>query len=166
MGKKWVLMVFFSLFAVANSVSQQLSHQVLVSAAGVYSSKGTAYSQTIGEAVIEIIHDFDHVLTQGFQQPRLKITLGEKPQGTGVKTYPNPAIDYVTVELFGDTPRDFRIMIYNISGNILITDEASYDGSYWDKRSIPVSGLAVGFYIIRVVSSDKQVNRSFKMEKL
>jgi hypothetical protein len=166
MGKKGILIVFFSLFAVTVTVSQQLSHQVLVSAAGVFSSKGTSYSQSIGEAVVAVIRDYDHILTQGFQQPGLKITLGEQPQGTGVKTYPNPATDFITVELFGDSPREFHIRIFNISGNLLITDEACYYGSYWDKRRIDVSGLSVGFYVIRVESSDRKLSRSFKMEKL
>jgi hypothetical protein len=165
MRKKGFLVILFSLFA-AVVLSQHLSHQVLVSAAGVASPKGIGYSQTIGEAVVEVIGDYDHVLTQGFQQPKLKITIGEKPPGTGVKAYPNPVTDYITVEFFGETAREFSIKIFNLNGTLLFMDEAVYDGSYWEKRRIPVLNLMSGFYILRVESSDRQINRSFKMEKL
>jgi hypothetical protein len=167
--KKGILLLIFCLYAVI-ATPQQLSHQVLVSAAGVVSPKASgtvySYSQTIGEAMVEIVRNYDHVLTQGFQQPKLKITVGDQPQGTGVRVYPNPVYDYVTLELFGADPREFSVKIYNISGIVLFMDEATFYGQYWEKRRIPVSDLPTGFYIIRVESSDKKINRSFKMEKI
>jgi len=167
--KKGISLAIFCLHAVI-ATPQQLSHQVLVSAACVVTPKGSgtvqSYSQTVGEPMVEIARNYDHVLTQGFQQPKLNITPGPKPLGTNVKVYPNPVSDYVTVELYGEDPREFTIKIYNISGIVLFIDKARFYGQYWEKRRIPVSDLPTGFYIIRVESSDKMVNRSFKMEKI
>lgn len=168
-NKNWIFLLVLCLHAVIAS-PQQLSHQAIVSAAGVITPKASgtvqSYSQTIGEAMVEIVRNYDHVLTQGFQQPKLKITWGDKPLGTGVKVYPNPVTNFFTLELFGEDPREFSIKIYNISGNVLFMDEATFYGQYWEKRRIPVSNLPTGFYIIRVESSDKMINRSFKMEKI
>jgi hypothetical protein len=166
MLKKRILLLFFGLFPAIAVLSQHLSHQVIVSAAGVISPKGVSYSQTMGETAVEVTGDFDYVLTQGFQQPRLKITFGVPPQGTGVESYPNPAVDYVTVELFGETGREFRITIINLNGTALLKDEVAYSGKYWEKRKIQISDLAKGFYIIHVISTDGVINRSFKLEKL
>jgi len=166
MRKTWILISIICIIATAKAASQSLSHQVLVCAAGLASPTGKSYSQTIGEAAVEVIGYYDHILTQGFQQPSLKITVGPKPSGTGVEAYPNPVIDFVTVELYSDDPHDFYIRIFNLTGTLLLMEEANFSGSYWEKRSIQVSNLARGFYILRVESKDRQINRSFKMEKL
>jgi hypothetical protein len=163
---KGILILLFSLCAIADAVAQHLSHQVIVCAAGVATPPGKGYSQTIGESMVEVVRSFEHDLTQGFQQPKIKLKDDDTVVGNGVKTYPNPAIDFITVELWGEVPRSFNISIINISGVLTIREEASYDGKFWEKRRIRISDLARGFYIIRVESTDKVINRSFKLEKL
>ena len=167
--KKRILFLICCLYGIV-ATPQQLSHQVLVCAAGVITPKASgtvqSYSQTIGETMIEIVRNYDHMLIQGFQQPRLKITIGPQPPGTNVKVYPNPVTDFFTLELYGEDPREFSIKIFNISGVVVYIDEAVFYGPYWEKRRISVSNLPTGFYIIRVESSDRMINRSFKMEKI
>ncbi|HOU29673.1 MAG TPA: T9SS type A sorting domain-containing protein [Bacteroidales bacterium] len=164
-GKGVISAVALILFSFAVN-GQQLSHQVLVPGAGLIVSGGISYSQTIGETAVEIIGDFEHVLTQGFQQPRLKVTVGEAPHGNGVKVYPNPATDYVNVEFFGETSRAYSVTIININGQKIFADELDFNGSHWYVREIPLRNLARGFYFIRIVSKDELINRSFKIEKM
>ncbi len=57
-----------------NLFSQQLSHQVLVPAAGVASNGTLSYSQSVGETAVEIITGSGFILTQGFQQPAIKLS--------------------------------------------------------------------------------------------
>jgi len=166
MRRKGILLFFGIVLFVAEAASQRLSHQVLVPAAGVAAGINFSYSQTIGEAVVRIIGCDDYILTQGFQQPRLKLKTGSQPQGTGVNVYPNPVVNYVNIELFGSTARSFLITIVNITGTVVFNDEIDFAQSYWEVREIPVTGLARGLYFVRIVSTDMVISRTFKMEKM
>jgi len=146
--------------------TQQISHQVLVPAAGVIMAGGLSYSQTIGETAVEIIGDFEHVLTQGFQQPRIKAVIGEAPQGNGVKVYPNPATYYVNVEFFGETSRSYNVTIININGQKLFEEKFDFNNSHWFVKEIPLENMARGFYFIKITSRDELIDRSFKIEKM
>jgi hypothetical protein len=149
-----------------NLFSQQLSHQVLVPVAGVSSAGAISYSQTIGETAVEIISNPDYTFTQGFQQPRVTFLIGTPPPGNGVDVYPNPATDFVTVKFFGLNSREFRIEVLNISGTIVYTEKVSFIDKYYSEKTIPVSQLYKGIYFIRVVSDDKIINRTFKIDKM
>lgn len=153
-------------FIVTDAYSQQLSMQVIVPTAGVILSSGFNYSQTVGEAAVEIISSTDYVLTQGFQQPPIRFIQIQPNKGNGVNVYPNPAVDYVKVELFGDIAREFRISIINITGTIVHSDDLSFGEKFWHVQEIPVSGLVRGFYFVRVLSTDGVISRTFKIEKM
>ena len=161
-----VLIIIFLLFRENIGFSQQLSHQVLVPVAGVISSGAINYSQTIGETAVEVISASDFVFTQGFQQPGIKLIPGEMPAGNGVEVYPNPVTDNLTIKLFGDISREFRIEVINITGTIAISEKLSFNDNYYIEKVIPVVQLNKGIYFIRVISSDKLISRTFKIEKL
>ena len=163
---KGALILFMLLFLTVNAKTQHLSHQVLVPAAGLVSDFGINYSQTMGETAVEIIESYDWILTQGFQQPPIKIAIDTPKPGTGVEVYPNPVVDYVKVELFGKEGRDFSIMIININGSTVYFERLRFENDYWHIQEIPVSGFTRGLYFIRVMSSDGYINRTFKMEKM
>lgn len=101
MIKKGLILIFPVIISVINGYSQQLSHQVLVPAAGVIATAGINYSQTVGETSVEIFTSSDYLLTQGFQQPRIKFIPVNIPPGHGVMIYPNPVVDIVNIVLFG-----------------------------------------------------------------
>lgn len=146
--------------------SQQLSHQVLVPLAGVAADSKVSYSQTVGETAVEIVECSQYVFTQGFQQPGIKLAREEPPPGTGVKIYPNPVIDYVTVELFGETARVFRIDFIDITGTLVMTDKKTFNDQFWYKEQYNIDNLIRGFYLIRISSEDGFMNRIFKIEKI
>lgn len=146
--------------------AQHLSHQVLVPVAGVVSTGNVNYSQTIGETAIEIIESYDHILTQGFQQPSMKFVEDKPPEGTGVDVYPNPVVQNLIVKLFGDASREFRIEIINITGTVVLSQKLSFIDNYNFEDVIPVGNLYRGLYFVRIISLDKLINRTFKIEKL
>jgi hypothetical protein len=161
-----ILIVLFLLFWDNVSFSQQLSHQVLVPAAGQAVSGTLNYSQTVGETAIEIISSSGFVFTQGFQQPGIKLNPGEMPSGNGVEVYPNPVTDNLTIKLFGDISREFNIQIISITGTIAISEKLSFINNYFIEKVIPVGQLNKGIYLVRVISSDKLISRIFKIEKM
>jgi len=153
-------------FTDVESYSQQLSHQVLVPVAGIACNKNINYSQTIGETVVEIVGCYDYVFTQGFQQPGIKPSVEDAPPGTGVKVYPNPATDHITVELFGEAPKSYKIELLDITGTVVTNARKAYSTKYWEKEQIDITNLIRGFYMVRITSDDKLVNRTFKIEKI
>ncbi len=146
--------------------SQQLSHQVLVPLAGIVSDSKVNFSQTVGETAVEIVGCYDFIFTQGFQQPGIKFSQGEQPKGTGVKVYPNPVTDYVTVELFGESARDLIIEFIDITGTVIFTDKKAFNSQYWLKEQYNINTFIRGFYLVRVSTDDGFLNRTVKIEKM
>jgi hypothetical protein len=146
--------------------SQQLSHQVLVPLAGVVSEKNLSYSQTVGETAVEIVGCSQFLFTQGFQQPGIKVTPEIPPLGTGVSVYPNPVSDFLTIELFGESARTFRIEIINVSGTVVLTERIVFSDNFWYREPQNIENLIRGFYMVRITSEDRMINRTFKIEKL
>ena len=150
----------------ASLLSQQLSHQVLVPLAGIAGDSRISFSQTVGETAVEIVGCYDYIFTQGFQQPCIRMSNEEQPKGTGVKVYPNPVDEYLTVELYGESARILRIEIIDITGTVIIEDRKSFNDQYWYTERYNISNLLRGFYIIRVLTEDGFLNRSIKIEKI
>lgn len=161
--------LLFLLFSITSSLvtAQQLSHQVLVPLAGLASDSRIAYSQTAGETAVEIVGCINYLFTQGFQQPGFK-PAGEKlpPPGSGVNVYPNPASDFITVELFGENARAFKIEVIDITGTLVIIEKREFSGQYWCLDKLDLSKLHRGFYLVRILSNDGIFNRVFKIEKI
>jgi hypothetical protein len=160
------ILVLFLLVSYTNGFSQQLSHQVLVPVAGLASGGSINYSQTIGETAIVIVSCTDFLFTQGFQQPGIKISPEKPPAGNGVKVYPNPVTDILTVELFGNETRTFRIELINFRGSVVFTDKKTLSDQFWIKEPYHVENLLKGLYFIRIISEDGIINQTFKIEKI
>lgn len=160
------VLILLLLVSWGNAFSQQLSHQVLVSVAGIASTNSINYSQTIGETAVEIIGCSEYTFTQGFQQPCIRFSKENPPPGNGVRVYPNPVSDFVNVELFGDASRAFRIDIINISGTIIRSEKIDFTGPYWHVQQLAFEQLSRGFYFIRIVSDDGLIGRTFKIDKM
>ncbi len=145
---------------------QGLSNQVIVPVAGLQSSTKVHYSQTVGEAAVEVIGCTEYVFTQGFQQPGIKIVKDNPPPGNGVKVYPNPVFDFVNIEMFGDMTRTFIIDFISISGTIIRSEKFEFKDQYWFCQPFAVEKYSRGLFLIRIKSTDGVINRVFKIEKL
>jgi hypothetical protein len=167
MIKGFTVFIFCLLGIPATLFSQELSLQVIVPLAGLASEKSISYSQTVGETAIEIIGCSGFVFTQGFQQPGFIVRTDDVwPKGTGVKVYPNPVTDLVTIELWGESAITFRVDIININGNIVMSERKVFNVKFWNKDPLNVENLIRGFYLVRVYSEDGILYRTFKIEKL
>jgi hypothetical protein len=158
--------VLLSSFFWINISAQELTLQVLVPVAGVSTSGLINYSQTIGETAVEVINSSDFVFTQGFQQPGIKYSKENPPPGNGVKVYPNPVTEYVTIELFGSNTREFKIEFFTISGTMLKVENLGFKNQYWHIQQYSVEKFSKGLFFIRIVSEDGIINRIFKIEKV
>jgi len=166
MCKRGTIAVLLIIFSAATTFSQELSNQVMVPAAGLFTNSALDLGQTIGESAVTCLVTDDFTLTQGFQQPRIIYSPGTKPEGTGVNVYPSPVTESLTIELFGEVARMLTVTIVNIYGSEIYSEKFNFTGPYWYKITRQVSDLSQGIYMVRVISSDKFVRRTIKFEKL
>ena len=166
MAKGIIFLLLFAIVTSSDAFAQEITHQVIVPVAGISSNGSLNYSQTIGETAVELITSPDYVFTQGFQQPGIKLSSKTPPPGNGVKVYPNPVTDYVSVELFGSGSREFRIEFLNISGKILRMESLAFKDQYWHIQQFMVDRFSNGIFFVRVLSADGMINRTFKIEKM
>lgn len=149
-----------------NLLSQKLSHQVLVPAASVVTtSKGYTVSQSVGEVMIETVGDSYYTLTQGFQQNFLKIDRIDSGY-YGVNVYPNPARDFITVEISGVRPGNYRIEFMDLTARVFISERKYFGTDYKYKEAFNVRTLAGGFYMVRIMTDDGLFNRIFRIQKI
>jgi hypothetical protein len=158
------ILVLFLLVSWTNLLSQHLSHQVIVPVAGVVSKSNLGYSQTVGETAVEVISSSDLIFTQGFQQPSIRLLKENPPPGNGVKVFPNPVSDILTIELFGEKDRTFRIELVAISGIKVMSEKRVFSGQFWDVMQVEVDKYSKGLYFVRIISDDGVINRTFKID--
>lgn len=165
-GKTRVFILML-LFSGTYCAAQQLTNQVLLPSAGLSTAGVLNYSQSIGETAVELITNSGFILTQGFQQPVIKVGMAETAhEGTGVEVYPNPATDFINVKLFGDKARKMKIEVIALNGTITSTLNLDFITRYYIVQQIEFAKLKIGFYIVRVSSDDGIINRIFKIEKM
>jgi hypothetical protein len=149
-----------------NCLSQSVKiQQVLVPGASVVTNGTITLSQTVGELMVMTIGDSYYILTQGFQQPMIDIREGDD-DFKGVKVYPNPASDFVTVEIVGDDPKTFRIEFLDLTGRIFISAKKSFGHDYIYREQYNVKELVSGFYMVRIMSDDGLFCRTFRIQKI
>ena len=150
----------------------ELSHQVLVPAASVVATgTGISYQQTVGETAVEVTPQALYVLTQGFQQPRFipKISLPPR-EGNGVDFFPNPVTEVqnhiLKIRMYGVLGRSYFITITTLPGQAMYSENIELSPDHDYIHEVNMQAYANGVYIVRVVSADGVINRSFKVEKL
>jgi hypothetical protein len=166
MMRKTFIPVLFLIVPWANSLSQELSHQVLVPLAGVEVSGNISYSQTVGETAVQIVQGYDHILTQGFQQPSVHLKKYEVIDGTGILIYPNPMTDYLIMELYGERAKTILIEIINFTGRVVYSHKEIFTDGFYYRDNHNVQDLLSGLYLVRITTNDGMLNRVYKIEKL
>lgn len=160
------IFIFFVLISCGIISAQELSHQVLVPLALVSNQGEINISQTVGEAMVDFIHCTNYDLTQGFQQPRVKIIDPLPPMGNGVKVFPNPVKRDLVIEMFGETSIEYDVTIFGIGGSIYYRNSYPCEGNFWHRIIIDVSSYQRGLFFVRVESKDSRIARMFKIEKM
>jgi hypothetical protein len=137
----------------------------MVPAAGLASAGNYYLSQTIGETMVQIAESSYYILTQGFQQPEPETRIIDDII-PGAFVYPNPVTDFVTIEIRGTKPKNYRIEFLDITGKVFITARKSFGSDYWYREQYNVSSLLGGLYLIRISSEDGLYNKIFKIQKI
>lgn len=93
---------------------------VIATAGEYFESPSGSLSWTLGECVIETFENSYGIITQGFQQSKLTITIVHDIQRPDffISAYPNPATEYITVKISNATNPDLERLYYQLFNNI------------------------------------------------
>ncbi|HQK70071.1 MAG TPA: T9SS type A sorting domain-containing protein [Bacteroidales bacterium] len=156
LGVATLLTFTFSLFTVSAQESINAS-------GGNASGSGGSVSFSVGQVVYQTHFSTSGSVTQGVQQPYeiSVVTAIEEAKGINlsVSAYPNPATDYLILEVKDFGLSDLYFYLYDMSGILLQNQKIS--GS---QTSIVMSNLVPATYFVKVVQDNKEV-KTFKIIK-
>lgn len=147
---------------------QSISSYVIASAGEYTEAGGINISWTLGEIAIETLKDNGEtiILTQGFQQGYFEITSidGPKPLSNNfnLNIYPNPASEYIWVNLESDEIKDAIVELYDLEGRLVYNNK--FDINEGPNR-VDLQELSASQYVLRVVDSAGNVLQTFKLIK-
>jgi len=162
--KKALLLFLSLLYAGAWSYSQSLSPEVIATAGDHFSTSSAQLSWTLGEPVSETFSgEGTTILTQGFHQTDLMITaLADFSADFKVSVYPNPTAEWLNVEA-PDAPAAFGLELFDVTGKPLQFLPAEPQS---ERRTVDLSGLTPGMYLLRLRTEDRKTIKTFKIFKI
>jgi hypothetical protein len=154
--------VFLLLFIMICFYSQLSAQQVIATSGTTLSNASGSISFTLGEGVAQTLSKGDKVLTQGFQQSSIAVSLVSEVKDLGyhITAYPNPARDFVKLNIENDNLDGFEYLLFNLTGQ-LVKREAIQNTI----TDIPMNYLTAGSYILKVKSGGSEII-TFKIIKL
>jgi len=160
------IILFLWATVVCTSYGQSVSHQVLTPWSNVADINDKSINQTVGESMVEILNGNNYFLTQGFNQPSIRMSVPKQGELKDIAAYPNPVIDILNVELSGYEMTDFEFLIFGLNGTMYKKIEVSCGREAWHKTTINLGNYKRGMYFLRVRSLDNRISRLFKIEKM
>jgi len=115
------------------------------------SNGGYVLSYSIGEAILHKTPDATNsnqfFATIGFQQPHVAKTGRVLHPEQWVSAYPNPAVNFVRIDVHGIFPTNNTVMLTNVLGQSVIVPPFKFVNGSTD---INISKLTAGTYIVSV----------------
>jgi hypothetical protein len=135
------------------SISLQ-AQEVITSSGGYGVSTSAKVSWTIGEPVTETVVGTNNILTQGFNQGHLIITVITKPDfpGLSMNAYPNPVADHLKITVKGIDYEDLRYILYDLNGNAI-----SENRLVGIETEISVGNLAPSTYLVKIFQNKTEL---------
>jgi hypothetical protein len=143
--------------------AQSVERWVIGSAGGSYYDGVHDFEMdfTVGELMVTTETNVNNTLTQGFQQPQNPLSwvsvqdYSENP--SHVILYPNPVIDQLNLSIQNAKSGEYRIMVYDVIGQLLIdnTISAGFDGTA--RANLDFNSYATGNYYVRIIHEKKTI---------
>jgi hypothetical protein len=153
----------------ANLCAQSLNRSLIATGGTGFGNSGYYLNQSIGEAFTGTAFANFHFITQGFQQPSLINKSGPAPTESmdAIDVYPNPVSEYVnnllTVSFRIKELTHYFIDVYDVRGARIMHYSLENISSQDIKLDFSNSGQ--GIYFVHVYSSNRKMDRHFKIEK-
>lgn len=151
--KTQLLMIVIILTGMVVHVQSQ-PQQVIASSGGNYQNAGTSIEWTLGEQVISTLSASNTILTQGFHQPDLKISVTEilDELSYSIDAFPNPTNDLLMIKLGNAEVHDLHFILYDINGKVL--EQKPMEG---ETTTINMINYVAGIYLLKVIQPGKEI---------
>lgn len=159
------LLILLILVSFIDTKAQQLSPQVIASTGGIVSQINAELSYTVGEPVIYTGDDGSTILSQGYQQPHLEITLlseygDDFPE---VNVFPNPTTDGLNISFHNNQEISAQIILFDALGNLLQSFETNVLLNEIIKCDL--MNYAAGIYVLQIQLGSGSSMKTFEIIK-
>ncbi len=158
------ILIFLIMFFGSTTVYCQSIKPDVITAAGNYDTNANnKLSWTIGEVITETISNTGNKLTQGIQQGNWDInTFVDNTENLiKINLYPNPATDYVNLEIQLQDNQKLYYQLYDLNGRYLQNEKITSVST-----KINLTGYVGTAYFLNVYSANKKLLKSFKILKI
>jgi hypothetical protein len=137
------------------------AQNVVTTAGSSFSSTTGSISFTIGESIAQTMTSGDKVITMGFQQPNITVSIinEQKYLGYDISAYPNPVSDELKLKLSRDGLKNLEYFLTDMNGKTIL--HGKVNGTL---TTIYFNQLPSGFYILKVIDNNREV-KTFKVIK-
>ena len=154
--------ILLCLFMSPGLHSQGLFRSVITLTGNTHSNSDGYISYSAGEAITGSFILPVNGISQGFQQPTSKPL--PPPLINAVEVYPNPVQSDLNILFNIGSPKILKIDL--ISGRGTIASSYTFNVLQSDWIILDMTEIPAGIYLLHVYSSDKQIERTFKIEKM
>ena len=160
---KKIPLILFMAFGFNIVYSQSLKPDVIATSGSFYANSNNSVSWTIGECIPETFANSSNKLTQGFQQGVYEInTVADFTEnGVSINLFPNPATDFVNLEILQKDIKDYSFQLFDSNGKCLKNGKITAV-----KSQIELAGFSNNTYILNVSASNQKILKSFKIIKI
>lgn len=137
------------------------AQQVIATAGSTLTNSNGSMSFTIGEGLTQAFSKGDKVITQGFQQPNLVVSMVSviKEIEFSIEAYPNPTSDIINIRIGKENQDGLQYLIFDFNGKLLKKDKLETS-----LTEIPFKSLQNGLYIIKISDGARDL-KTFKIIK-
>jgi hypothetical protein len=156
-------LLFIICFSFQVMNAQTLEPKVIAASGAYITSASCSMTWTIGEVMTDTYASSGNFFTQGFNQPDTDFATAivNLFPAENIMVYPNPAINYITIDL-KDAPGNHIIYMYNILGQMLLQENIP---ATQQQLEIPINAFTNGLYLIHVINPESNLSSSFKISK-
>ncbi len=156
---KFILVLSANYFCLISASGQT----AIPATGGTATGSGGTSTYTVGQVIYITIPGTSGSVAQGVQQPWeiSVVTAIEKTEGItlGMKVYPNPADDVLTLTIDPFEDMDLKYMLYDMNGMLL--QEKKIEDSLTE---IPLLNYSSTMYLLRIVNNKQEI-KVFKIVK-
>jgi len=142
---KSLLFISFLLIVISFHTKAQ---EVISSGGDYYENADISVSWTIGEPITETISNSSNILTQGFHQSKLTVS---------ISLFPNPTQDFVNLKV-GDYA-NLTFQLYSFNGKLIQTNKL-----FSENTEIKMNSLSASAYFLKILKRNKII-KTFQIIK-
>ena len=138
------------------------AQEVIATSGNYHENSSGSISWTIGELVSEAFENSENILTQGFHQTMLTVTLIKEFKETDIQitVYPNPVKEKLIIDVKEAKFNSLQMTMIDINGRIELTKNIVSD-----KEIIDMQGFPEAIYILRIIAPNEKILKSYKIVK-